>query len=87
MNQPGHLAVTLVRWTGWLLLPFVLAFFVTGYAMSNRYGLGALADEQTALALHKLLHFPLGLLVVAHVVPSLYLTLLRWGWIKSGPKH
>jgi len=29
------------------------------------------------------MHLPLGILVVAHVVPSLYLAMLRWGWIKQ----
>jgi hypothetical protein len=68
-----------------LLLPVVLAFLVTGYAMSGRYGLSALADEKTALALHKLMHLPLVLLVLVHVVPAFYLALIRWGWIKTTP--
>jgi hypothetical protein len=42
-----------------------------------------LTDEKTALTLHKLMHLPLGLLVLVHVVPSVYLALLRWGWIKQ----
>ena len=63
----------------------VLAFLVTGYAMSGRYGLSVLTDEKTALTLHKLMHLPLGMLVLAHVVPSVYLALLRWGWIKQRP--
>ena len=54
-----------VRWTGWLLLPLTLAFFLTGYAISGRYGLGALMTEEKALAWHKLLHAPLFLVVVA----------------------
>ncbi|HVT73417.1 MAG TPA: hypothetical protein VHD61_09790 [Lacunisphaera sp.] len=86
MNSLSHIAVIVVRWTGWILLPLLLAFFATGYAISGRYGFGALASERTALALHKLLHLPLGALVVAHVVPSVYLALLRWGWIKPNPK-
>ena len=57
----------------------------TGYALSGRYGLGGLADEKTALTLHKLMHLPLGLLVLAHVLPSIYLAFLRWGWIKQRP--
>lgn len=84
MPALNNLCLKLVRWTGWLLLPVVLAFFATGYAMSGRYGLGALADERTALTLHKLMHAPLAILVVAHVLPSLYLAMLRWGWIKQG---
>ena len=83
MTKLRILCLKLVRWTGWLLLPVVLAFLVTGYAMSGRYGLSALTDEKTALALHKLMHLPLGLLVLVHVVPAFYLALIRWGWIKT----
>ena len=86
MNPLNHLCLKLVRWTGWLLLPVLVAFFVTGYAMSSRYGLGALTDEKTALTLHKLLHLPLLVLVAVHVVPSTYLAVVRWGWIKPHPK-
>ena len=77
------LSLKLVRWTGWLLLPVVLAFLATGYAMSSRYGLNTLTDEQTALTLHKLMHLPLGILLLVHVVPAFYLALIRWGWIKQ----
>jgi len=83
MNTLTFICLKLIRWTGWLLLPVVLAFLVTGYAMSGRYGFSALTDEKTALTLHKLMHLPLGLLVLVHVVPSVYLALLRWGWIKQ----
>ena len=83
MHALNHFCLRLVRWTGWILLPLLLAFFATGYAISGRYGFGALADERTALTLHKLMHLPRGILVVAHVVPSLYLAMLRWGWIKQ----
>lgn len=88
MSMPTISAVCLkvVRWTGWLLLPLVLAFFATGYAISGRYGLGRLTDEQTALELHKLMHLPLVVLLVAHVMPSIYLALVRWGWIKASAK-
>ncbi|HVU36665.1 MAG TPA: hypothetical protein VHE61_24705 [Opitutaceae bacterium] len=78
-------ALKLVRWTGWLLLPVVTAFFATGFAISGRYGLDALADERTALMLHKLMHLPLAVLVLGHVVPSAFLAFIRWGWIKTRP--
>ena len=83
MNTLVVICLKLVRWTGWLLLPLVLAFLVTGYAMSGRYGLSILTDEKTALTLHKLMHLPLGVLLIVHVLPSVYLALLRWGWIKQ----
>jgi Ni,Fe-hydrogenase I cytochrome b subunit len=82
MANLASFCLKLVRWTGWLLLPVVLALLATGYAMSNRYGFTALASERTALALHKALHLPLGILLVAHVLPSVYLWLLRHEWIK-----
>jgi Ni,Fe-hydrogenase I cytochrome b subunit len=80
------ICLKIVRWTGWLLLPMVAAFFATGYAISDRYGFGALTDENTALELHKLMHLPLVTLMVTHIVPSTYLALVRWGWIKQHPK-
>jgi len=83
MPTVNILCLKLVRWTGWLLVPTVLAFFATGYAISGRYGFGLLANERTALTLHKLMHAPLAILVVAHVLPSLYLAMHRWGWIKQ----
>lgn len=86
MNTLSIFCLKFVRWTGWLLLPLVLSFLATGYAMSGRYGFNALADEKTALTLHKLMHLPLGLFVIVHVVPSIYLALLRWGWIKQRPE-
>ncbi|HOW65033.1 MAG TPA: hypothetical protein P5186_14585 [Candidatus Paceibacterota bacterium] len=71
-----------VRWSGWLLLLIVLFFFLTGYIMSGRFELDRLLDEKTALALHKLLHMPLMLLMVVHTVPAVYLAMQRWGWLK-----
>ena len=83
MSTLQRIALKVVRWTGWLLIPVVLVFFATGYAISGRYGFGALADERTALAIHKMMHVPLGTLVIAHIVPSTFLAFIRWGWIKT----
>ncbi len=76
------ICLRLVRWTGWLLLPAVLAFFLTGWAMTGRHGMAGLTDERTALALHRLMHVPLAALVVLHVLPSAYLAVVRWKWIR-----
>ena len=72
----------MIRWSGWLLLLVVIGFLLTGYTMDGRYGFGKLLDEETALTLHRTLHLPLIVLVLAHVVPAMYLALQRWGWIK-----
>lgn len=82
MNKLNLVSIKLVRWSGWLLLAVVLAFLVTGYIMSGRYGLSNLLDERTALTLHKLLHLPLCALLLAHAVPAVYLAVQRWGWVK-----
>ena len=83
MNKLNFVSLKLVRWSGWLLVPLVLAFLVTGYIMSGRYGLSVLTDEKSALTLHKLFHLPLMALLLAHLVPAAYLALQRWGWLRQ----
>ena len=75
-------SLKIVRWSGWLLLPLVMLFLLTGYIMTGQYGFNKLLDEKSALSFHRMLHLPLIVLVVAHVVPAVYLALQRWGWIK-----
>jgi len=82
MTRFNSLSLKLVRWSGWLLLPVVFLFLLTGYIMDGRYGLSRLLDEKAALTFHRMLHLPLMILVLAHSVPGLYLALQRWGWIK-----
>lgn len=83
MTTLNLLFLKIVRWSGWLLVPLVLGFLATGYGASGRYGFSSLMDEKTAIALHKLLHLPLLVLVLAHVAPAMYLAMQRWGWIKQ----
>ncbi len=78
MHKLDPIFLKTVRWTGWPLLPLVLAFLATGYAISGRYGFGRLLDQQAALTLHKLLHAPLLLLLLVHSLPAIYLALQRW---------
>ncbi|MBI5691525.1 MAG: hypothetical protein HZC55_15690 [Verrucomicrobia bacterium] len=86
MSAAHHVCVRLVRWSGWLLLPVVLAFLASGYALSGRYGLAAIASEETALTLHRLLHAPLVGLLGLHVGAALIPALVRWGWLKAAAK-
>ena len=82
MNRLNFVLLKMVRWSGWLLLPLLLLFLLTGYIMDGRYGLGTLLDEQTALTIHRMLHIPLIFLALVHSLPAVYLALQRWGWIK-----
>lgn len=83
MHKFNTILLKTVWWSGWPLLPVMLAFLFTGYAVSGRYGLGRWLDEQTALTLHKLLHLPLIVLVLVHSLPAIYLAFQRWGWTRK----
>jgi hypothetical protein len=82
MNKLNLICLKTVRWSSWPLLPVMGGFLFTGYAITGHYGLGRLCDEKTALTVHRMLHWPLIVLVLAHTVPAVYLALQRWGWIK-----
>jgi hypothetical protein len=81
MSRLNLICLKAVRWSGWPLFPLVLLFLLSGYIMSARFGLSGLLDEKQALALHKLLHLPLIILLLVHTAPAVYLALQRWGWI------
>ena len=83
MSTINFVLLKTVRWSGWLLLPLVLAFLLTGYIMAGQYGFSKLLDEKTALTLHRMFHLPLMILVLAHILPAAYLAFQRWGWIKQ----
>ena len=74
----NYLCLKIVRSMSWPLILLLIAFLVTGYGISGRFGLGRWVDEKTALALHKMLHAPLIVVVLAHALPAMYLVWLRW---------
>ena len=86
MSTLNLILLKVVRWTGWPLFPVVVAFLVTGYMMSGQFGFDRWLDEKSALTLHRLLHGPLIILLLAHTAPAVYLALQRWGWIRSKPR-
>ncbi len=82
MNKLNFILLKIVRWSGWPLLPLVLVFLLTGYIMDGRYGLSRVLDEKSALTVHRMVHLPLIVLLVAHSLAAAYLAMQRWGWIK-----
>jgi hypothetical protein len=85
LNSRGKLnlvCLKTVRWSSWPLLLVIGGFLFTGYALTGQYGLGRLCDKKTALTLHRMLHWPLIILVLVHSVPAVYLAMQRWGWTK-----
>jgi hypothetical protein len=83
MNKSNVILLKMVRWSSWPLLLVIPGFLVTGYAMTGEFGFNHWLDEKTALTVHRMLHWPLIVLVLVHSLPAVYLALQRWGWIKS----
>jgi len=82
MNRFSYLCLKTVRWSSAPLLLVIACFLATGYMISGAIMLRSI-DEKQALALHKLLHYPLILLVAVHTIPAAYLALRRWRWFKK----
>lgn len=82
MNKFNLVLLKLVRWSSWPLLPLILLFLLTGYIMDGRYGMSRMMDEKSALTIHRMLHWPLIVLVLVHSLPAVYLAIQRWGWIQ-----
>ena len=70
MSKLNFVLLKMMRWSGWLLLPVVILFLLTGYIMTGRYEFGKLLDEKSALMFHRMLHLPLIVLVLAHCLPG-----------------
>ncbi len=81
MSRFNVICLKTVRWSSWPLLPLLASFLFTGYAITGQYGLSRVCDEKTALTVHRMLHWPLIILVLVHSLPGVYLALQRWGWI------
>ena len=78
--------VKIVRISGWLLLLLMVAYLATGYALCGKYAFGRLIEAQQALTFHKMLDWPLIVLLLAHCLPSIYLAVRRSGWIRKTPR-
>lgn len=70
------------RTSGWLLLPLMIIYIVTGFALCGKLGFSALIDLQTALIVHQILDWPLVGVFLVHASITTYFAFRRWGWIK-----
>lgn len=73
-----YYVLKIARVSGWLLLPLLLIYIVSGFSLCGKYGCSSILSTQNALLLHKSLDVPLVLLLLIHVVSSGYLALWRW---------
>jgi hypothetical protein len=76
----------LARLSGWLLLPLVVIYIGTGFALCGKLGFSRWMDLQTALVIHQLFDWPLVGLFVLHATITSYFAMRRWGWIKNRDK-
>ena len=73
-----YIAMKTLRVAGWCLLVLLLGFLASGYAMTGRLHVGRLLTAQEGKNWHLLLHVPLIVVAVAHIVPAAYFAWLRW---------
>ena len=76
----------LARLSGWLLLPLVIIYIGTGFALCGKLGISQWMDLQTALEIHKIFDWPLVGLFLLHATITSYFAMRRWGWIKNRKK-
>ncbi|MCX7885819.1 MAG: hypothetical protein N3B01_00990 [Verrucomicrobiae bacterium] len=74
----NYILIKTLRVAGWCLLVLLFGFLLSGYAMTGRFRLGRVFSAQEGKDLHLLLHVPLLVAAVAHVVPAVYFAWLRW---------
>ncbi len=73
----------LARLSGWLLLPLMLTYIGTGFALCGMLGFREWIDSNLALTIHKIFDWPLVALFLIHASITVYFSLRRWGWIKN----
>ena len=83
MWKVGYVSVKLVRIAAWPLLALMILYLLTGYVLCGQHGLGRWMSVETALAIHRFFGAPLVALLLAHVIPGVYLALRRRGWIRK----
>lgn len=77
----NHYVIKTARVSGWLLLVFVLAYLITGYALCGKFGIEKKIDANTALRIHKMIDWPFVAVFAAHAGTTAYFAFKRWGWI------
>ncbi len=73
----------LVRLSGWLLLPLMVIYLVTGFSLCGQFHVNRWISHGLALAIHRVLEWPLVGIFLVHAVIAIYFAFRRWGWIKS----
>ena len=71
------------RISGWLLLPLMVLYLVTGFALCGEYGVEQYIDYEVARDIHVIFEWPLVIIFAVHASITIYFAFRRWGWIKN----
>lgn len=71
------------RISGWLLLPLMILYIVTGFAVLGQFGLNTLIEPNQAKIVHRDFNWPLVATFLVHCSITIYFAFRRWGWIKT----
>jgi hypothetical protein len=74
--------VKTARLSGWLLLPLMVLYILTGFALCGMLGFDNWIDYQQALEIHRVFDWPLVAAFGVHVSITTYFAMRRWGWIR-----
>jgi hypothetical protein len=83
MKSTHYYLLKVARLSGWLLLPLVILYMVTGFVLCGQFGLTRWMAPETALDIHQIFEWPLVGLFVLHTAITSYFAMRRWGWIKN----
>ena len=75
--------VKTARLSGWLLLPLMVIYIVTGFALCKVLGFDRLIDYRQAFEIHRVFDWPLVAAFLLHASITSYFAMRRWGWIKN----
>ena len=81
-RKTHYYLVKIVRLSGWLLLPLMVMYLGTGFALCGMFGFDNFVNYQTALFVHRLFDWPLIGAFLVHATLTVYFAMRRWGWIK-----
>ena len=79
----NYYLIKTARISGWLLLPLMLLYILTGFAMRGEFGLGRLLAAEEAKVIHQDFRWPLVAAFLIHTLITVYFAMRRWGWLKK----
>jgi len=83
----NYYLVKTARISGWLLLPLMIVYIITGFALCGKWGFSRLLDQNMALLIHQIFDWPLVVIFLVHASVTGYLSMRRWGWIKKPTRN